>query len=240
MPTEPHPLPVPPSQQLASSMGVSTHRVQVMKASFFGAGEERAQPKPFLLGASQPPLFQPATTPSSLLREHQTGTPVPAALQLSSSSSRRHTPLQLLSSRMHWSGSGRTTPTSSLTPAGPSSLPHPAVSSMQAQAAVIMAKHNLSVLVPPSKSLASDKTSNVADAGLMMGRSFRVGWGPNWTLAHSGFQISHSAHSKPFGLFSAASHYPGDGEGLPLRVLIEQVHIGVPERTRATPPKQVC
>ena len=244
--TEPHPLPVVPSQQLASSMGVSTHRVQVMKASFFGASEEeRAQPKPFLLGgSSQPPLFQTATTPSPLLGEHQTATPLSAAaLQLSGSNSRRHTPLQLLSSRMHWSGSSRTTPTSSLTPAGPinkpPSLPHPAVSSMQAQAAVIMAKHNLSLLVPPTKSLVSDKTSNVADAGLMMGRSFRIGWGPNWTLAHSGFQISDSADSRSFGLFSAASRYPGDGEGLPLRVLVEQVHIGAPERTSPTTPKQV-
>lgn len=239
--TEPHPLPVPPSQQLASSMGVSTHRMQVMKASFFGASEERAQPKPFLFGSSQPPLFQ--TTTTTPLGERQSTTPMPA-LQLSSSSTRRRTPLQLLSSRLHWSGSGRTTPTFSHTPGGPidkpSSLPHPAVSSMQAQAAVIMAKHNLSLLVPPSKSLVSDKTSNVADAGLMIGRSFRVGWGPNWTLAHSGFQISHSADSKSFGLFSAASHYLGDGEGLPLRVLMEQVHIGTPERTRTTTKKQVC
>ena len=244
--TEPHPLPVLPSQQLASSMGVSTHRVQVMKASFFGGGEEgeRVQPKPFLLGSSQPPLFQTTTTPSSLLGEHQMATPLSAAaLQLSSSSSRRHTPLQLLSSRMHWSGSGRTTPTSSLTPAGPidkpSPLPHPAISSMQAQAAVIMAKHNLSLLVPPTRSLVSDKTSNMADAGLMLGHSFRVGWGPNWTLAHSGFQISGSTDSRSFGLFSAASRYPGDGEGLPLRVLVEQVHIGAPERTNPTTPKQV-
>ena len=241
--TEPHPLPILPSQQLVSSMGVNTHRVQVMKASFFGASEERAQPKPFLLGSSQPSMFQTTTTPSSLLGEHQTTTPVPA-LHLSSSTARRRTPLQLLSTRLHWSGSNRTTPTSSLTPAGlidkPSSLLHPAVSSMQAQAAVIMAKHNLSLLVPPNKSLVSDKTSNVADAGLMMGRSFRVGWGPNWTLAHSGFQTSHSTDSKSLGLFSAASRYPGDGEGLPLRVLVEQVCIGVPEKTKATTPKQVC
>lgn len=242
MATEPHPLPVLPSQQLASSMGVNAHRVQVMKASFFGASNEKTQPKPFLLTTSQPPLFHTTTTPSSLLGEQST-TPMPA-IPLSSSSSRRRTPLQLLSSRLHWSGSGRTTPTTSLTPAGPidktSSLPHPAVSSMQAQAAVIMAKHNLSLLVSPSKSLISDKTSNVADAGLMLGRSFRVGWGPNWTLAHSGFQMSHSASSKSFGLFSAASHYPSNGEGLPLRVLVEQVHICAPERTKVATPKQVC
>ena len=33
------------------------------------------------------------------------------------------------------------------------------------------------------------------DAGLFMGRSFRVGWGPGWTLAHCAQQIS-APHSK--------------------------------------------
>ena len=28
------------------------------------------------------------------------------------------------------------------------------------------------------------------DAGLFAGRSFRVGWGPGWTLAHCGDQLS--------------------------------------------------
>lgn len=246
MATEPHPLPAVPSQELVSSMGVNTHRVQVMKASFFGAVEERAQPKPFLFGTSQQPLFQMAATPKSLLDE-QTASSL--SRQLSTSGLKRHTPLHLLSSsRLRWSGSSRTTPTSSQTPGGPMDRPshphHLAASSMQAQAAVIMAKHNLSLLVPPSKSLVSDKTSNVADAGLVMGRSFRVGWGPNWTLAHSGVQISHSAatNTKSFGLFSAGFNYPSDGEGLPLRVVVEQVHTGTAERKGSSrnTPKQVC
>lgn len=28
------------------------------------------------------------------------------------------------------------------------------------------------------------------DAGLFVGRSFRVGWGPSWTLAHCGQRLS--------------------------------------------------
>lgn len=28
------------------------------------------------------------------------------------------------------------------------------------------------------------------DAGLFAGRSFRVGWGPGWTLAHCGQRLS--------------------------------------------------
>ncbi|PNJ51646.1 NUP98 isoform 12, partial [Pongo abelii] len=30
------------------------------------------------------------------------------------------------------------------------------------------------------------------DMALFMGRSFRVGWGPNWTLANSGEQLNGS------------------------------------------------
>ena len=34
-----------------------------------------------------------------------------------------------------------------------------------------------------------EKQALFADAGLFMGRSFRVGWGPGWTLAHCGDTI---------------------------------------------------
>jgi len=36
------------------------------------------------------------------------------------------------------------------------------------------------------QSLLTRKGNLLADAGLMMGRSFRVGWGPNGTLAVCG------------------------------------------------------
>ena len=34
-----------------------------------------------------------------------------------------------------------------------------------------------------------DKQNMVIDAGLFHGRSFRVGWGPGWTLVHAGKPI---------------------------------------------------
>lgn len=34
------------------------------------------------------------------------------------------------------------------------------------------------------------------DAGLFAGRSFRVGWGPGWTLAHCGQRLSSQFDKK--------------------------------------------
>lgn len=66
----------------------------------------------------------------------------------------------------------------------------------------------------------------LADAATFLGRSFRVGWGPNWTLYHSGFATS-AVGEDDFSLFSApASSRPSPEapEGsLPIRVIKEQV-----------------
>ncbi|KAM9220481.1 nuclear pore complex protein Nup98-Nup96 isoform 1-T1 [Dugong dugon] len=47
-------------------------------------------------------------------------------------------------------------------------------------------------LVPLEKSVTYGKGKLLMDMALFMGRSFRVGWGPNWTLANSGEQLSGS------------------------------------------------
>lgn len=46
--------------------------------------------------------------------------------------------------------------------------------------------------VPLSSSLMAGLHNCMADMGAFMGRSFRVGWGPGWTLAHIGPALSHS------------------------------------------------
>uniref|UniRef100_A0A2K6U901 Nuclear pore complex protein Nup98-Nup96 n=1 Tax=Saimiri boliviensis boliviensis TaxID=39432 RepID=A0A2K6U901_SAIBB len=47
-------------------------------------------------------------------------------------------------------------------------------------------------LVPLEKSVTYGKGKLLMDMALFMGRSFRVGWGPNWTLANSGEQLNGS------------------------------------------------
>lgn len=45
----------------------------------------------------------------------------------------------------------------------------------------------LSKVIPGvTESYQYNKQTLLVDAGLFMGRSFRVGWGPGWKLAHSG------------------------------------------------------
>lgn len=50
--------------------------------------------------------------------------------------------------------------------------------------------------VPLDNSVTQGKGHLLMDAALYMGRSFRVGWGPNWTLVHCGNSLSTSAESK--------------------------------------------
>ncbi|NXB03607.1 NUP98 protein, partial [Cnemophilus loriae] len=45
-------------------------------------------------------------------------------------------------------------------------------------------------LVPLERSVTYGKGKLLMDMGLFMGRSFRVGWGPNWTLVNCGDQLS--------------------------------------------------
>lgn len=48
-------------------------------------------------------------------------------------------------------------------------------------------------LVPLEKSITYRKGKLLMDMALFMGRSFRVGWGPNWTLVNCGDQLSASS-----------------------------------------------
>lgn len=41
-----------------------------------------------------------------------------------------------------------------------------------------------------SKSEMYNKQGLIRDAALYMGRSFRVGWGPGWTIAHCGTPVT--------------------------------------------------
>uniref|UniRef100_A0A803TVZ6 Nuclear pore complex protein Nup98-Nup96 n=1 Tax=Anolis carolinensis TaxID=28377 RepID=A0A803TVZ6_ANOCA len=51
-------------------------------------------------------------------------------------------------------------------------------------------------LVPLEKSVACGKGRLLKDMGLFMGRSFRVGWGPRWLLAHGGERLSTCGEAK--------------------------------------------
>ena len=83
----------------------------------------------------------------------------------------------------------------------PMLVPRPQPIVLPTQRPPVLASHSIPAAkkviwpVPWEKSLTKGKQKLLADAGLMMGRSFRVGWGPNWTLVHSGTKISTVAGS---------------------------------------------
>lgn len=50
--------------------------------------------------------------------------------------------------------------------------------------------------VPLKNSITQGKGRLLMDSALYMGRSFRVGWGPNWMLVHCGDSLSTEPDSK--------------------------------------------
>lgn len=102
--------------------------------------------------------------------------------------------------------------------------PPPAL--LQAQSAVLMVKRDLQVILPPDKDTTAfflDRKYLTSDLGLSLGRSFRVGWGPNWTLTHSGQQLSKVTRGTG-GLFAGpvVPTRTVQGEGHLIGVVVEQ------------------
>nr|XP_039261551.1 nuclear pore complex protein Nup98-Nup96-like [Styela clava] len=55
-----------------------------------------------------------------------------------------------------------------------------------AKAPTVVSMKRFPTSVSINRTIITGKHSCVADSGLYMGRRFRVGWGPNWSLVHSG------------------------------------------------------
>lgn len=88
-------------------------------------------------------------------------------------------------------------------------------------------------LVSKKDSLVNGKENLIADAGLMMGRSFRVGWGPGFVLVHSGTPLGKQK-TKPApttqpslaGDFLTPKIRPGSSEGSPsFGVTLEKINV---------------
>uniref|UniRef100_A0A8C4DQH1 Nuclear pore complex protein Nup98-Nup96 n=1 Tax=Dicentrarchus labrax TaxID=13489 RepID=A0A8C4DQH1_DICLA len=180
------------SSHMASSLGINPHTLQIMKASLFAEDEEESDmfqnhgamkvstdvssPRLVLPGAQSRPsvggLLQARFT-SGLLSQ-LSDSPRPPLLPHTLS---RGSPAAVEPSRpLHWAGPG---PSNFLLAAR---TPEPAVRTVGVR--------RLGGPVPLKESVTQGKGSLWMDAGLFAGRSFRVGWGPGWTLAHCGQRLS--------------------------------------------------
>ena len=70
-------------------------------------------------------------------------------------------------------------------PPSPMLLPSAVGTALDVGIKVVGARNQFG-LVPKEESLVEGREHLVGDSGLVMGRSFRVGWGPGFVLVHSG------------------------------------------------------
>lgn len=123
-----------------------------------------------------------------------------------------------------------------LTPAAPPSpmlLPTAIGTAMDIGIKVVGARSQFG-LVPKEDSLVNTRENLVGDAGLMMGRSFRVGWGPGFVLVHSGTPLGKRekqstnpiAQPSLVGDFLAPKPRPSNSDGTPaFGVTLEKLNV---------------
>ena len=197
------------SHHLMNASGLSPHKVQVMKASLFQDGEEeprvasdRAVLRSPLLSRHQqgvqspPPPNPPPRTHAAMTRGSFRATAAPLqGSGLLKSTSHLHLLHQSPLPTQHYS------PSSSVgSPSDKSKRPDAVAYMHPVQSSLSLTKQKSVVLVPATSSMVVSKAGAVADLGLFLGRSFRCGWGSNWTLAHCGTPLSQlNPGEAPFG-----------------------------------------
>ncbi|XP_041657844.1 nuclear pore complex protein Nup98-Nup96 isoform X2 [Cheilinus undulatus] len=221
------------SGHIASSLGINPHTLQIMKASLFADDEEdgdmlQDHVAMKVSDVSSPRIIHPGTQsrPSvgGLLQTRFTSG---LFSQLSDSSPRhplfppplsRGSPATVEPSRsLQWAGPG---PSSFLLPPRAS---EPAIRTVGVR--------RLGGPVPLKESVTEGKGRLLMDAGLFAGRSFRVGWGPGWTLAHCGHQLSSPPNKQLDQELTAKTDFsflpkPAKSKPLvesPYKVLLEQI-----------------
>ncbi|XP_077448682.1 nuclear pore complex protein Nup98-Nup96 isoform X1 [Stigmatopora argus] len=155
---------------MTSLLGLNPHNLQIMKASLFAEDEDESN---FFREPSKnsPNFSSPQFVP-------QGRPPVGGLLQARFSSGLLHeSPRGPAPARLPYCAAPASSPFS--LPPKPTEPPVRTVG-----------VRRLGGPVPLEKSITQGKGHLLMDAGLFAGRSFRVGWGPGWTLAHSGCRLS--------------------------------------------------
>ncbi|NWI19266.1 NUP98 protein, partial [Crypturellus soui] len=187
---------VPASTHIASALGINPHVLQIMKASLLADEDDidlilDPYPGKQLSKMDTSQEICSPRLPISASQGHKKHT-VGGLLQSKFASVFFHqpSPPQDLKGPRALSSPAPAAPwsvTSPLAPAFsvPSSAPEVPMKTVGAR--------RQQGLVPLERSVTYGKGKMLMDMALFMGRSFRVGWGPNWTLVHSGDQLSGPA-----------------------------------------------
>ncbi|XP_058041234.1 nuclear pore complex protein Nup98-Nup96-like isoform X2 [Ahaetulla prasina] len=200
--------PVPASTHIASSLDINPHTLQIMKASLLADEEEpdwMTDPQ-FGKAAAEMDPSQETCSPripisSSSLRGWKSRPPGSRLLQSRLSTGSFLLPNASLQDRC----SPRTSSLGGVLPAPPWAALSPLASAfVMPHSAPEMPLKTVGVrrqpgLVPLKKSIAYGKGRLLKDMALFVGRSFRVGWGPNWVLAHGGDRLSPLSEPEDHG-----------------------------------------
>jgi nuclear pore complex protein Nup98-Nup96 len=188
-----------PSHHLATTLGLNVGRIQTMKASFFSDDKSAPIDQSHLTHQKQP-ILRPITVPQSKLAP-----PPPVVL----SNTFTRLPVETLTNM-------ETTPIQQEHPSfhGP---PHPF--SIHQPSPLIVQSRDIKYLT--KETTLEGHTGYRLDMGATLGRSFRVGWGPNWTICHCGLQTSPAPVVT--GFHDDARVARGDEEGYKYHVMIERV-----------------
>ncbi|OWF51062.1 Nuclear pore complex protein Nup98-Nup96 [Mizuhopecten yessoensis] len=218
----------PASHRLAASMGVSAHSMQMMKASFFGDEEQHqagdgdmaAEKRRETTDKHGPSLFSSAykskcMSPVKLSQMPQT---TDFREQQGMFPPRIHTPEPIRPAKKNFQYPPVAEHMTLASGMRPEDFPQKIVGSR------VMRE------IPEySKSEMYGKQSLNKDAALFMGRSFRVGWGPHWTLAHCGTPITKDITEEKdvvgFSLLSGGRTRPAVDSTYEWKVTVEKVDV---------------
>ncbi|OBS74662.1 hypothetical protein A6R68_14816 [Neotoma lepida] len=191
--------PVSASTHIASSLGINPHVLQIMKASLLVDEEDVDAMDPrFSHFPSKGDTVQEICSPRlpiSASHSSKSRSIVGGLLQSKFASGAFLSP----SASVQECRTPRTSSLMNIPSASPWSVPLPlaTVFTVPSPAPEVQLKtvgiRRQPGLVPLEKSVTYGKGKLLMDMALFMGRSFRVGWGPNWILANSGEQL-HGSH----------------------------------------------
>ncbi|KAJ8342308.1 hypothetical protein SKAU_G00322360 [Synaphobranchus kaupii] len=231
-PTEPQP--VSASSHIASAKGINPHILQIMKSSLFMEDEEGDLFPKMGFGSPAQGLddSKDLSSPRFVLTAPQ-GRPSGGLLQARFSlgaglfSQLPEAPFGGIPQKLARGSTPEPSRLSAWSTPGPSFRLPPPVPEATLRT---VGTQRQPFLVPREGSVAHGKGKLLMDSALFMGRSFRVGWGPNWALAHCGDPLSDSAgpsrdpqaEALGFGFLPKLPKSKPISEG-PFKVHLEQV-----------------
>ncbi|XP_022250007.1 nuclear pore complex protein Nup98-Nup96-like isoform X2 [Limulus polyphemus] len=226
-----------PSEKLAHALGVDVHRMQGMKVSFFQDEEsvEEVEDKGDPIMSTHRSKYSDRN--SYVSKKYTNGEHSSYGVSLIK------TNLSHIDSPKPISLYDQYPVSTSLAPLQPEPLPlvdllthHPTLrsgvtddSSIQMKKSVMRTKRTLA-LVSLNKSLLNERHHLIADLGCFLGRSFRIGWGPEWTFSHLGHCIGSSTEqvkSKPTALGLLTSVKPAMPADSTLGLTIERLKMSL-------------